>query len=103
MQNKESAMPVTFIFLVLLTFVVNFIPYSIFGLVMYGVSQMIWGVSTVAAYGNEADLVLKLTLLSLLIPATLFMVLQRYTVWTTVARTAKGHNYERLYPLLGKH
>lgn len=68
-------MPVTFIFLVLLTFVVNFIPYSIFWLVMYGVSQMIWGVSTVAAYGNEADLVLKLTLLSLLIPATLFMVL----------------------------
>lgn len=96
-------MPVTFIFLVLLTFVVNFIPYSIFWLVMYGVSQMIWGVSTVAAYGNEADLVLKLTLLSLLIPATLFMVLQRYTVWTTVARTAKGHNYERLYPLQGKH
>lgn len=96
-------MPVTSIFLVLLTFMVYFIPYFISWLVMYGVAQMIWGVSTVAAYGNEADLVLKLTLLSLLIPATLFMVLQRYTVWTTGARTAKGHNYERLYPLLGKH
>lgn len=96
-------MPVTSIFLGLLTFMVNFIPYFIFWLVMYGVAQMIWGVSTVAAYGNEADLVLKLTLLSLLIPATLFMVLQRYTVWTTIARTAKGHDYERLYPLLEKY
>ena len=95
-------MPITSIFLILLTFIVDFIPYYIFWLVMYGVAEMIWGVSTVASYGSEANLVFQFTMLSLLVPGTLSLVgfMQSYFVWATGARTAVGPDYDRLYPLL---
>lgn len=94
-------MPIISIILLLLTFAVNFIMDFIFWFIVLQLAQMFTSKSFFPV-GHELNLVIELTLLVILVPATLSMFgfMQKYFVWSNGGRTAEGYYYDRLFSLL---
>ncbi len=94
-------MPIVSIVLLVLTFLANYIIDFIFWLVMFNLVQPFMS-HTLFPMGHEFDRIAQLTLLSILVPATVSVLgfMQRFTVWTYGGRKAVGDDYNRLFALL---
>ena len=94
-------MPIVSIVLLVLTFAANFIIDFIFWVIMFNIVQPFMSRSLFPV-GHEMDVLLQLTVLSILVPATVSLLgfMQRFTVWTYGGRKAVGDDYTRLFNLL---
>ena len=96
-------MPIISIILLLLTFAVNFIMDAIFWFIILQIAQF-FTTKSLFPMGHEFDLVLQLTLLVILVPASLSLLgfMQSFFVWNNGGRNAEGPYYDRLFRLLSE-